>query len=117
VLAYVPETTANSDALQRLAAQLAAETGLPVTAAFGPRYLHSTGQLHKGGPNRLRIIMLTAQAQEDLSIPGQPHTLGRLRQAQALGDLEALQEAGRAVVHLAVSPHLMDLLDTLAGTR
>lgn len=117
VLAYIPETTANADALRRLAAQLSTETGLPVTAAFGPRYLHSTGQLHKGGPPRLRIILLTAQPQEDLPIPGQPHTLGRLRQAQALGDLAALQEAGRPVVHLVVGPHLMDLLDTLAGTR
>ncbi len=59
---------------------------------YGPRYLHSTGQLHKGGPNTGIFLQLTTDTTDDINIPGKPYTFGVLRQAQAQGDLEALHQ-------------------------
>ena len=77
------------------------------TLGYGPRFLHSTGQLHKGGPDTGQFLQLTAGHSEDVSIPGKAYTFGILADAQSLGDLRALQSAGRRVasVRLAdVSP-------------
>jgi transketolase len=100
LLGYLPERPEIGAALQDLAELLAARLRLPVTAAFGPRYLHSTGQLHKGGPDHIVPVVLTAEPAADVPIPGQAHTLGQLRWAQAVGDAEALTEVGRKVLHL-----------------
>jgi hypothetical protein len=62
---------------------------------YGPRYLHSTGQLHKGGPNTGVFVMITATPPEDLPIPGEPFSFGTLELAQAVGDFGALGAAGR----------------------
>jgi hypothetical protein len=69
---------------------------------FGPRYLHSTGQLYKGGPDAAIFLELTADEMSDLPIPGEPFTFGVLKQAQALGDFQAMQQKGRRIlrVHL-----------------
>jgi hypothetical protein len=74
-----------------------------VTIGFGPRYLHSTGQLHKGGPNSGVFVQFTADDAEDVPIPGMPYTFSILKQAQALGDYEALLARDRRVlrVHFA----------------
>jgi hypothetical protein len=66
---------------------------------YGPRYLHSTGQLHKGGPNTGVFVMITATPREDLPIPGEPFTFGTLELAQAIGDFAALDAAGRRALH------------------
>ena len=100
LLAYLPETEGVESRLEALRARLAEQLSLPVTAAFGPRYLHSTGQLHKGGPNHTVPIVLTADPGRDLPVPRQRFTLGQLRRAQALGDLAVLQEIGRRALHL-----------------
>jgi transketolase len=100
VLAYIGENAETAADLARLRAALAARLGVAVTTAFGPRYLHSTGQLHKGGPDRLSAVVLTSEPARDVPIPGQPHTLGQLRLAQAQGDLAALQDGGRRALHL-----------------
>ena len=74
--------------------------------AYGPRYLHSTGQLHKGGkPNGL-FLQLTGDDAQEIVIPGAGYGFGTLKAAQALGDLQALSEAGRRVarVHLKGTP-------------
>lgn len=85
--------------LEPLRASLADHTGLPVTLGYGPRFLHSTGQLHKGGPARMVAIQLVEEdAPEDLEIPGMPFSFGRLLRAQADGDLVALRAAGRTAV-------------------
>ena len=76
------------------------EFGVATTLGFGPRYLHSTGQLHKGGANNGVFLVLTTDSAEDVAIPGQPYSFGRLFQSQALGDLRSLQERGRRVVHI-----------------
>ncbi|MSO29547.1 MAG: glucose-6-phosphate isomerase [Acidobacteria bacterium] len=67
---------------------------------YGPRYLHSTGQLHKGGPNTGVFIVVTAPAADDLAIPGQPYSFGVLEMAQAAGDFQSLDRAGRRALHL-----------------
>jgi hypothetical protein len=68
--------------------------------AFGPRYLHSTGQLHKGGRPNGVFIQLTGEDKEDMAIPGAGYSFSTLKAAQALGDLQALREAGRRVVRV-----------------
>jgi transaldolase/glucose-6-phosphate isomerase len=68
------------------------------TLGFGPRFLHSTGQLHKGGPDTGVFLQLTADPERDLPIPGWSESFGTLIAAQALGDLRSLQARGRRVV-------------------
>lgn len=100
LLGWVSETPETTAALGSLAARLAARYGVPVTTGFGPRYLHSTGQLHKGAPDRLRVVLLSGEPSRDVPIPGQAHTIGQLRWAQSVGDLAALREVNRPVLHL-----------------
>ncbi len=74
-----------------------AERGIATMGGFGPRYLHSTGQLHKGGPPDVRALVILDAPATDLSIPDSPHGFARLVAAQAAGDVQALDEAGRHV--------------------
>jgi hypothetical protein len=74
-----------------------ATSGVATMAGFGPRYLHSTGQLHKGGPAHLRALIVLEPPGEDLPIPGERHSFGELIAAQAHGDADALRAAGRRV--------------------
>ncbi|MFL6137865.1 MAG: glucose-6-phosphate isomerase [Frankiaceae bacterium] len=85
-------------------AALAQRLGHPVTFGWAPRFLHSTGQYHKGGPQRGAFLQLTGAVTDDLEVPGRPYTFGRLQAAQALGDLRALAGRGRPVLRL----HLLD---------
>ena len=94
----------------RLRALLAARVDRPVTFGWGPRFLHSTGQYHKGGPQVGAFLQVTGAHDTDLDVPGQPFTFGRLQLAQALGDLQALESRDRPVVRL----HLTDRADGLA---
>ena len=80
--------------------QLARTTGCVVTTGLGPRFLHSTGQLHKGGPNTGLFIQVVDEVGAELPIPGRDFGFGRLIQAQAEGDLTALEERGRRVVRI-----------------
>ncbi|HEX9611836.1 MAG TPA: hypothetical protein VF978_08085 [Gemmatimonadales bacterium] len=100
VLAYLPPLPPVATALGRVRAAWERATGLATTLGFGPQYLHSTGQLHKGGPNTGLFLMITAQDPEDLEIPGRDVTFGRLKHAQALGDVRALLARGRRVAHV-----------------
>jgi transaldolase/glucose-6-phosphate isomerase len=77
-------------------------TGLPVAVGLGPRYLHSTGQLHKGGPNNGFFVQVVDDLGEELPIPGKPYGFRRLISAQAAGDFEALRERGRRVVRVTL---------------
>ena len=67
---------------------------------YGPRYLHSTGQLHKGGPNTGVFVLLSATPRTDVSIPGESFSFGTLESAQALGDFASLDATGRRAVHI-----------------
>jgi len=100
--AYLPRNDEMIAALQALRVAIRAKTGKAVTAGFGPRFQHSTGQFHKGGPKNALFIVITAESAADFDIPTEGLTFGTLIRAQALGDYEALIEAGRNVlrVHL-----------------
>jgi hypothetical protein len=116
LLAYLPENERVAALLAELDRRLRARTGRPVTSAFGPRYLHSTGQLHKGGPDHIVPVVLTANQAGDVAIPGRRFTLGRLRYAQAIGDLRALADVGRRVLHLHLGDEPATLLErAIAG--
>ena len=77
--------------------------GVATTVEFGPRYLHSTGQVHKGGPNTGVFVQLVDDVKQDLPVPGRDFSFGRLMRAQADGDLMALAEAGRRVMRLSLA--------------
>jgi glucose-6-phosphate isomerase len=102
IMAYL-DRVGDADA-QRLRAALAARTTHPVTFGWGPGFLHSAGQYHKGGPPTGVFLQITGALAEDVEVPGEPYTLGRLQLAQALGDLGALRQRGRPAVRL----HLRD---------
>jgi transaldolase/glucose-6-phosphate isomerase len=110
ILAYLPPDPAVAAALERIRATVRDALGAATTAGIGPRYLHSTGQLHKGGPDTGVYLMLTADPQRDLPIPGRVETFGTLLAAQAAGDLAALQRRGRRALRL----HAADAEDGLA---
>lgn len=102
VLAYLPPSPDNCRRLAEWSARLTRHTGLPCCIGFGPRYLHSSGQLHKGGPDQGLFIVLTLDSDLDVPIPGLTYGFKALIEAQARGDLRVLKERGRRVVHLAV---------------
>jgi len=104
LMAYIDRSPAHTALLEDIAGILRRRTGLPVTIGYGPRFLHSTGQLHKGGPNTGRFIQLVQQESNDLAIPGRSYTFGVLKRAQSLGDLQALQQAGREVLCVDLGP-------------
>jgi glucose-6-phosphate isomerase len=89
---------------------LAAKAGRPVTFGWGPRFLHSTGQFHKGGPAVGVFLQITENAAEDLEIPDRPFTFGQLIQAQAAGDASVLGEHGRPVLTLNLTNPEADLV-------
>ena len=98
ILAYLPETGALEDALRELRRRVMRRYRIATTAGYGPRYLHSTGQLHKGGPASGIFLQLTQSHAGDIDIPGWPFRFGILADAQAQGDRQALQELGRRTV-------------------
>ncbi len=85
------------------------------TLGFGPRYLHSTGQIHKGGPDTGLFIVITTDENEDIQVPEESYTFGVLKQAQSIGDFQALKNKGRRVirVHLSDESDLYKFLDAL----
>jgi len=111
--AYLPEIPATTQALQTIRQLIRDDLGLANTLGYGPRFLHSTGQYHKGGPNTGLFLQLTADDAEDAPIPGQPYTFGVFKRAQALGDLEALQKHGRRVAHVHLGADVLRGLTTL----
>jgi transaldolase / glucose-6-phosphate isomerase len=102
ILGFVNPTPAAEAKLAELAAQARAATGCVVTHGFGPRYLHSTGQLHKGGPPTGLFLQVVDDTGDELAIPGQPFGFGKLIRAQAAGDFASLQERGRRVARIHI---------------
>jgi transaldolase / glucose-6-phosphate isomerase len=91
ILAYVPYSDETDAAAARFRARLIEEHGVATTFGYGPRYLHSTGQFHKGGPSVGAFIEVVDDPQSDLEIPGEPYTFAQLIRAQADGDLQTLR--------------------------
>ncbi|MPZ23713.1 MAG: bifunctional transaldolase/phosoglucose isomerase [Dehalococcoidia bacterium] len=100
LMAYMPETDQSRRLIGRLREEIRKNLKTATTVGYGPRFLHSTGQLHKGGPQQGAFVQITTDHADDLEIPGQPFTFGQLQAAQALGDLEALRARGRPVVRI-----------------
>ena len=102
VMAYLEQTAETDAALDELRREVMRRYGIATTVGYGPRFLHSTGQLHKGGSASALLLQITAGRQYDLEIPGREYTFGLLADAQALGDFEALMAKGlrAARVHL-----------------
>ncbi|HZQ15866.1 MAG TPA: hypothetical protein VFA82_03745 [Gaiellaceae bacterium] len=100
IQAFVDPTPENEQRILSLVSRARAATGCVVTHGFGPRYLHSTGQLHKGGPPTGLFVQLVDETGAELPIPGRPFGFGRLIRAQAAGDFASLEERGRRVIRL-----------------
>jgi transaldolase/glucose-6-phosphate isomerase len=113
--AYLPRNGEMIKVIQSLRVALRAKTGCAVTAGFGPRFQHSTGQFHKGGPNKGWFIQVVYDAQEDMDIPTEGLTFGTLLRAQALGDYEALKAADRRVLRLNLGGDFSRSLNELAA--
>jgi hypothetical protein len=100
IQAFVNPTAANEETVLGLASRAREATGCVVTHGFGPRYLHSTGQLHKGGPPTGLFLQVVDEVGDELPIPGKPFGFGRLIRAQAAGDFASLEERGRRVARV-----------------
>jgi glucose-6-phosphate isomerase len=108
IQAYVDRTEVPQ--LQGLREMVAADSGRPTTFGWGPRFLHSTGQYHKGGPAQGVFLQITERTDVDLEIPGRPFTFGQLIAAQAAGDAAVLARLGRPVVTLTITDAVDDVL-------
>jgi transaldolase / glucose-6-phosphate isomerase len=100
LLAYLGPDTNLADRLRDLRLAVRERTKAATMFGYGPRYLHSTGQLHKGGPNSGVFLLFSATPAEDLAIPGEAFSFGTLEQAQALGDFASLDTTGRRALHV-----------------
>ena len=100
-------------ALQRLRHQIRDAFGVATTLGFGPRFLHSTGQLHKGGANRVVVLQFTCDTELDLPIPGRGFSFGVLKDAQALGDASALSSRQRRAIRIHFKSDILTGIDRL----
>jgi transaldolase/glucose-6-phosphate isomerase len=103
IQAYLPPTPEVERELRELQRTIRDATRAATTLGFGPRFLHSTGQLHKGGPPSGIFVQLTLRHRHERRIPGEPYGFRTLESAQALGDLQALRERGRPVLRVELS--------------
>jgi RpiB/LacA/LacB family sugar-phosphate isomerase len=119
ICAFFTRSDVRHDRLQRIRAMCRDRLRVATTLGYGPRFLHSTGQLHKGGPATGVFVQLVADVGSDLPVPGEPFTFGVLRDAQGLGDFQVLEKHGRRAlrVHLGgdVEAGLERLLASVSG--
>ncbi len=104
LMVYLEENQAIGRLLNEIRLELRDRLQLATTLGYGPRYLHSTGQFHKGGPNNGLFLQLTADDVEDIPVPGDPYTFGTFKRAQVLGDWETLQEHGQRILRVHLGP-------------
>ncbi|RPI53862.1 MAG: transaldolase [Acidobacteria bacterium] len=105
LLGFIEMNQEHRNALDAIRGIVRDRRNVATTVGFGPRYLHSTGQAHKGGPNSGVFLMITCDDPEDLPVPGQRYTFGTIKRLQAQGDLEVLASRGRRTLHV----HLKDI--------
>lgn len=111
--AYLQETDSIQKGLEAIRGIVQNKKNVATTLGFGPSYLHSSGQLQKGGPNTILAIIISSEAKEDLPIPGKNYTFGKLAIAQAIGDYQSLDQGQRHVVRVHLSVDISDGLDRL----
>lgn len=121
LLAYVEPTLEHDALLARMRRAIGAARGVATTAGYGPRFLHSTGQLHKGGADNGSFLQMETESVRDIPIPGAGYTFGRLKLAQALGDYRALVARGRRVLRVRVGERevaeVAGIVETVLGLR
>ena len=121
IQAYLPPQSRTWRQLQEIRAVVRDRTRVATTLGYGPRFLHSTGQHHKGGPGTGLFLQLTCEDRTDVVIPGEPYTFGVLKRAQALGDLQALRDHDRRVFHVSmgedVAAGLVRLRDAVVSAK
>ena len=113
ILAYVEMSPAHRMLLQRLRHALRDTQRVASCVGFGPRFLHSTGQVYKGGPNSGVFLQITCRDAADLAVPGRRYSFGVVKAAQARGDLEVLATRGRRVLRVHVVGDLLEGLDRI----
>ncbi len=113
LLAYIERNPAHIEAMQKLRRMIRDRTKTATCVGFGPRFLHSTGQAYKGGPNSGVFLQITCDDPQDLPVPGQKYTFGVVKAAQARGDFEVLAERGRRALRVHISGGLEDGLAAL----
>ena len=101
-MAYVTAGAASEKALGAMRAAVRDRTGFATTAGYGPRFLHSTGQLHKGGPKEGVFVQVVQDDRKDVAIPGEPYSFSVLKQAQALGDERSLRKRRLPLVRVSI---------------
>ena len=113
VLGYIPMDAANEKALQVIRHAVRDKRKVATVLGFGPRFLHSTGQAYKGGPNSGVFLQITCDDAKDLRVPGQKYTFGVVKAAQARGDFAVLAERGRRALRVHLGKNLKSGLATL----
>lgn len=113
ITAYLPRTDAIDMALQEIRRHLRDTLKVATTLGYGPRFLHSTGQLHKGGPARGVFLQITHDITTDMPVPGVPYSFGVLERAQALGDLQSLQSRKLRAVRVGLGTDIATGLERL----
>jgi glucose-6-phosphate isomerase len=112
IMAYIQQTPDTDSFFDVVRRKVMKTYGVATTLGYGPRFLHSTGQLHKGGPNKGLFLQITSNHYRDIPITGHPYSFGVLSNAESLGDLEALQKLGRRIIRLELDPaHIGEALD------
>jgi hypothetical protein len=101
-MAYTARTPGSETAIKAIRAAVRDNTKIATTAGYGPRFLHSTGQLHKGGPKTGLFLQIVQADSRDVPIPGQPYTFSILKQSQSLGDLESLSSRRLPVLRVTL---------------
>jgi glucose-6-phosphate isomerase len=115
LLAYMDRNSDVEAVLAELRALLRTRTGMPILRGYGPRFLHSIGQLYKGGGDNGIFIQITREDKPDLAIPGRDYTFGQLKRAQAMGDLKSLVSRGRRAIRIHLPANAMPALERLPG--
>ena len=118
LLAYLDQNQQTTRLLQKIRGTIGASTKCATTLGFGPRYLHSTGQLHKGGPPKGVFLLVTADESVDSRIPGEPFTFEVLKQAQAIGDYQSLASRSLRIVRIHLGKEIevgLNHLQLIAG--
>ena len=115
IAAFLPESDPLTNAVSGLRSTISEATGMATTFGYGPRYLHSTGQLHKGGPNSVILLALTQDPSIDIDVPGQTYSLGDLLAAQAAGDVQACRDKGRRAELIKIEGDAIEEIESVTA--
>jgi glucose-6-phosphate isomerase len=112
VTAFLPESAELTETFSNLRKAISEKTGMATTFGYGPRYLHSTGQLYKGGPQNALVLGFVSGKQDDLAVPGEEYSFGQLTVAQASGDFMVMAEGGQTVLPVQLGNNPVEELES-----